>query len=309
MEIKFLGTGAGVPSKGRNVSSLVLKLLDELNQIWMFDCGEGTQLQILRTSIKPRKVSKIFITHLHGDHIFGLPGFLSSRSFQGGNDPLTLYGPTGIKEFTRTSLKLSASKLSYPLNIVELNPEGGQLDLEQGWRMDYLPLDHGILSFGYRITEPDYPGELLMDKLAEYQIPSGPIYGQLKAGKQVELPDGRILYGKDFVAPKRPGRIITILGDTRYTNNSIKLAHGADVLVHEATHAGAETQMARQYYHSTNVQAAQVAQQANAKQLYMNHISARYLAKDIQALEAEAQQTFQHAQIVYDLNCFDIPRP
>ncbi|MFD3173275.1 MBL fold metallo-hydrolase, partial [Streptococcus agalactiae] len=115
MEIQFLGTGAGQPAKARNVSSLVLKLLDEINEVWMFDCGEGTQRQILETTIKPRKVKKIFITHMHGDHVFGLPGFLSSRAFQANEEQtdLDIYGPVGIKSFVMTGLRTSGSRLPY----------------------------------------------------------------------------------------------------------------------------------------------------------------------------------------------------
>ena len=125
MQIEFLGTGAGSPSKQRNVSSLALKLLEERKAIWLFDVGEATQHQILRTTIRPRKIEKIFITHLHGDHIFGLPGLLSSRSFQGGDEPLTIYGPKGIKEYVQVALRVSESRLSYPLKFVELTDDGG----------------------------------------------------------------------------------------------------------------------------------------------------------------------------------------
>lgn len=105
MQLEFFGTGAGVPGKFRNVSSVALRLLDEINSVWLFDAGEGTQQQILRSTLKPRKINKIFITHLHGDHIYGLPGLLSSRSFQGGDDPVTIYGPHGIKNYVQTSLQ------------------------------------------------------------------------------------------------------------------------------------------------------------------------------------------------------------
>ena len=121
MEMTFLGTGAGMPSKERNVSAIALHLLQEENHIWLFDCGEATQHQILHTTIKPRKINKIFITHLHGDHIFGLPGLLSSRSFQGGEEKVTVHGPEGIKQYIETSLEISKTHLNYPLEIHEIN--------------------------------------------------------------------------------------------------------------------------------------------------------------------------------------------
>ncbi len=123
MELLFLGTGAGVPAKLRNVSSLALMLLEERNAVWLFDCGEATQHQIIHTSLKPRKIEKIFITHLHGDHIFGLPGLLGSRSFQGGTTELTIYGPKGIRQFVETALKVSNTHLKYPLVIEEIKRE------------------------------------------------------------------------------------------------------------------------------------------------------------------------------------------
>ncbi|WP_419775452.1 ribonuclease Z [Ignavigranum ruoffiae] len=307
MELLFLGTGAGLPSKGRNVSSLALKLLDELNEIWLFDCGEATQHQILKTSLKPRKIRKVFISHLHGDHIFGLPGFLSSRSFQiAEREDLTVFGPPGLRNYIQSSLKFSKSKLLYPLKIVELDPQGGKLQLNGHWTMEYLPLDHGTLSFGFRVIEPDQPGQLLMDKLAKYQVPNGPLLGQLKQGKQVQLPDGQILDGKDFIGPKKAGRIVTILGDSRPCSNSVILAKQADCLVHEATHRANEHKMAHQYYHSTSQQAANIAKQAQVKHLLLNHISARYLGQDIQQLQAEAGKTFASVKVVNDFDQISI---
>ena len=307
MEILFLGTGAGVPSKSRNVSSLVLKLLNELNETWLFDCGEGTQHQILKTTLKPGKVKNIFITHMHGDHIFGLPGFLSSRSFQGGdNQPITIYGPPGIEQYINASLKYSKSNLLYKVNIVELDPKGGEIQLNKGWKVKYLPLQHNILSFGYRIEEPKSDGVLLVEKLKEYNIPNGPIFGKLKNGKTVTLEDGTELDGKDFVGEAQPGKVIAIIGDTRPNENIEKLAEDADVLIHEGTHAKGENKMANRYFHSTVEQAAQVAKASNVKQLYLNHISSRYLGADVKQLEKDARSIFKHTKVAYDLNEFEI---
>lgn len=306
MQLEFLGTGAGSPSKQRNVASVALKLLEELNEIWLFDVGEATQHQILQTTIRPRKVTKIFITHLHGDHIFGLPGFLSSRSFQGGNEPLTIYGPVGIKRFVTTALQVSESRLSYPLKFVEIDHNQELFD-ERGFKVTTIALDHKIACYGYRIEEADHPGELQVEKLREAQVPSGPIYGQLKAGKTVKLDDGRVINGKDFIGKPQPGRIVTILGDTRQTPNAVVLAHKADVLVHESTFAKNEAKMAHNYYHSTSLQAAEVAKQAGAKKLLLTHISARYTGKAAYQLAYQVRDVVPDTRVVNDFDIIDIP--
>lgn len=306
MEIQFLGTGAGVPAKHRNVSGLALRLLDERNAVWLFDCGEGTQLQILRSSIRPRKIEKIFITHLHGDHIFGLPGLISSRSFQGGDTPLEIYGPVGIKRFVQTSLQVSQTRLAYPIKYTEID-EAGIVFQDKQFTVSCLPLDHGVPSWGYRIVEADHDGELDVAKLADLGIPAGPIYGQLKRGETVELPDGQILKGPDFVGKPKKGRIVTILGDTRKTANSVKLAENADLLIHESTYNKLETQMARSHFHSTSHQAAEVAKEANVKTLALTHISARYLNQEALQLEEEAQEIFAASRLAKDLDVIDIP--
>lgn len=306
MQLEFLGTGAGSPSKQRNVTSVALKLLEELNEIWLFDAGEATQHQILHTTIRPRRVTKIFITHLHGDHIFGLPGFLSSRSFQGGNEPLTIYGPVGIKKFVMTALQVSESRLSYPLKFVEID-HSQELFNERGFKVTTMSLDHKIACYGYRIEEADHPGELQVDKLRQDNIPSGPIYGQLKAGKTVKLDDGRVIDGKNYIGKPQPGRIIAILGDTRQTPNAVVLAHKADVLVHESTFAKNEAKMAHNYYHSTSLQAAEVAKQAGVKKLLLTHISARYTGKAAYQLAYQVRDVVPDTRVVNDFDVIDVP--
>lgn len=306
MEILFLGTGAGSPSKSRNVSSLALKLLDERNEVWLFDCGEGTQHQILQTTIRPRKVTKIFITHLHGDHIYGLPGFLASRANQGGDTPLTIYGPAGIEQFVQTSLNVTQTHLPYALNFVLLKHPGIAFE-DDTFTVKFDSLNHRIQSFGYRVEEHAHPGELQIAKIKAAKIPAGPVYAQLKAGETVTLPDGRQFDGHDFIGPAQPGRTVTIFGDTRSSPNALGLAANATVLVHESTFGPDEAKLARQYYHSTNLQAAKLAKEAHVGQLLLNHISARYLGKAATMLERSAQAVFPQTHVVKDLEEIDIP--
>lgn len=306
MKIQFLGTGAGVPSTTRNLSSLALKLLDERNEIWLFDCGEGTQQRILKTALKPRKVTKIFITHLHGDHIFGLPGFLSSRAFQGGNTPLSIYGPPGIKEYVLTSLRISQSHLRYPIFFHEIDSEGTVFE-DQQFKVICRKLRHGITSYGYRVEEADFPGELLVEQLKKERVPAGPLYGRLKNGETVQLDDGRTIDGKDYIGKPVKGRIVTVLGDTRKSKNSVLLAQNADVLVHESTFAKDNQKIASEYFHSTCMDAAKVAKEANVQQLYLTHISSRYVGKEQFQLQEDARTLFPNTLLVQDYEEFEIP--
>ncbi|WP_159883449.1 ribonuclease Z [Paenibacillus puerhi] len=308
MEIYFLGTGAGMPSKERNVSSVMLNLLAERNAYWMFDCGEGTQHQILRAPVKVSKLEKLFITHLHGDHIYGLPGLMSSRSYQGGDTPFTIYGPRGIREFVETSLRISDSHLGYETQFVEFEDAGYALLFEDDkMRVEYAPLVHRIASFGFRIQEKAQPGTLLVDKLKAYGIESGPLYGRIKKGQPVALPDGRELQAAEFLGPPIPGRIVTILGDTQPCAHAVTLAQDADLLVHEATFAEARKEMAIRYDHSTAMDAARTAREAGVKTLILTHISSRYQEDAADALLQEAQSIHPDTFLAADHFRHDIP--
>ncbi|WP_163537713.1 ribonuclease Z [Gracilibacillus sp. YIM 98692] len=298
MKVLFLGTGAGLPSKQRNVTSILLDILQEDQSIWMFDCGEATQHQILHTSIRPRKINKIFITHLHGDHIYGLPGFLSSRSFQGGTDPVTVYGPKGIQEFIETSLAISETKLTYPLHFHHITE--GLLCENEHFYVYSKKLDHGIPSYGFRIVEKNMPGPLLVDKLKQDGIMPGPVYQQLKEKEQVQLEDGSIIQSSTYIGKEKKGRIISIMGDTRYREEHISFVQNSDVLIHEATFSKDQTDLAYQYFHSTTKQAAQLAKIGNVKKLMLTHISARFQQQDLDHLLHESQEYFPNTFLVYD---------
>lgn len=307
MELYFLGTGAGMPSKRRNVTSLVLDLSAERGTVWMFDCGEGTQHQILSSPVKLSKLEKVFITHLHGDHIYGLPGMLSSRSYQGGDTPLTLYGPKGIRAFIETAFRISESYLTYPIEYVEFE-SNDQLFEDEQFIITTAKLDHRIDSFGFRIVEKEEKGTLLTDKLRELGVTPGPVYGQIKQGGPVTLPNGSVINGEDFVGPSIPGRIVTVLGDTKPCEGSLELAKEATVLIHEATFIHNLQEMADKYNHSTSVEAATIAKQAGAKSLILTHISSRYGEEEAVQLLDEAKEVFPDTYMAHDFWSFDIPR-
>lgn len=298
IELLFLGTGAGVPGKRRNVTSIALKMLNERGAVWLIDCGEATQHQILHTSLKPRRIEKIFITHLHGDHLFGLPGLLGSRSFQGGTEPLTVYGPSGIRAFIETALLVSNTHLQYPLLIEEI--QEGMVFEDSHMLVTAEKLDHGIDSYGYRFAEKEKPGELLVEKLREDGVPPGPVYKKIKEGQTVTLPDGRVIDPAPYTSGPQPGKIITVLGDTRQCESAVRLALNANVLVHEATFDAKSEKMARDYFHSTTKQAAETAERAGAKKLCLTHISSRYTKEEEHQLVKEAAERFPSVVIAHD---------
>lgn len=303
MDIQFLGTGAGQPSRSRKTQAIALKLLDERGEIWLFDCGEATQHQILETAIKPRKITKIFISHLHGDHIFGLPGFLSSRTFQSSDDgqqDIEIYGPVGVKNFVMTSLRVSGSHLGYRIDFHEFDEKTTGLVFEDETFSVYAePLDHTIFCLGYRVVEHDRAGELDAAALKAAGLPFGPLFGKIKSGESVVY-EGKTFEPADFIGEDKAGKVVTILGDTRKTAASVRLALGADVLVHEATYEAAEGKMAKKHGHSTTQQAAEVAEAATAKRLLLTHISARYVGPAVKQLASEAKKVHANSFVVKD---------
>ncbi|AKG35062.1 ribonuclease Z [Paenibacillus durus] len=307
MEIYFLGTNAGIPTVQRNVTSVVLRLLEERRSFWMFDCGEGTQHQILRSPLRLGKLEKLFITHLHGDHLFGLPGLLSSRGYQGGTAPLTVYGPPGLKAFLDISLSVSQSRIPYKLEVAE--HDGGLLFEDEHFKVESALLEHRIDSYGYRVTEKDLPGSLNIELLKGYGLKPGPLYGVLKSGRDVTTEQGITIAAADVLSEPKRGRIVTVLGDTRPCGNSIPLAREADVLIHEATFAHELAKMAREYHHSTTVQAAEIAKEANARKLILTHFSSRYSSpEELGPLLEEARAIFPDTQLAEEFRLFPVER-
>ncbi|MFC5714280.1 ribonuclease Z [Thalassorhabdus alkalitolerans] len=297
MEIHFLGTGAGVPSKQRNGSATALRFLSGQKGAWLFDCGEATQHRLLDSTLRPPMFEAIFITHMHGDHIYGLPGFLGSRSFMGGTTPLTLYGPPGIKRFITISLEASGTYLNYPLFVNEVRA-GEKIETDRG-AVEVVKLDHTVLSFGYRFTEPARRGRVRKEYLVKKGLPPGPLYKQLQEKKDVVTEDGTVVRWKDALEPDRPGRVISIAGDTKPSKGSRTLAENAEVLIHEGTFSENLKDHAGQFGHSTAKEAAIIARDGKAKHLILTHISPRY-EKELEILREEAAREFSNISVAYD---------
>lgn len=309
MKVIFLGTSSGMPTLKRNVSSVAL-IFTNSNKLWLWDCGEGTQQQIQKTFLKLSKLEKIFITHLHGDHLFGLPGLLASRGLRSGQNlsGIQLYGPEGLGIYLGEVQNITKTYFPYEIEI-KVIPE----DLSEGtfWEdqehiVRYVLLNHNIKTYGYSIAEKKEKSRFLVEKARQFNIPSGPIYGELKEGKTVKLSDGRVFRGKDFISKIRKGRKVVFCGDTTYCKNLVQLAKGADLLIHEATFSHQEEDIAKRNFHSTTTIAARVAKEAQVKQLILTHISPRYssnnnrLAISEKDLLAEAQSIFPQTLLAED---------
>jgi len=299
MEFYFLGTGAGMPSKKRNVSSLAVI---HPKMTWLFDCGEATQHQILHSPVRPRKVSAIFITHLHGDHIFGLPGFISTRSALEGTTKLTVYGPKGLKRWLETTFEVTGTRLRFHLEIIEI--EDGMSFEQEGFTVHVKALEHRFPAFGYRVEAKEEKGALQVERLKEIGIPSGPLYRDIKEKEEFEW-EGAVYKSSDFLGPAKTGKIFTVLGDTVPCDAGIELARGADVLVHEATFSDEEELHAYRFGHATARQAALVAKEAGVSHLLLNHVSARYVDRE-DVLLTEAREVFESTNLMADHTSYRI---
>ncbi len=310
MEITFLGTSSGVPTRSRNVSSVALRL-PQRAEVWLFDCGEGTQHQFLRSEFKASQIRRIFVTHMHGDHIFGLMGLLATCGLAGNpQQRVDIYGPPRLNDYLQSCRRYSETHFSYPIKVHTVSPGLVYEDDEFEVRCDRL--EHKVTAFGYRISEKDRPGRFDVKRAASLGIPPGPLYGQLKQGKVVTLPDGRRIRGQDLCGPPLVGRKLAYCTDTIYCDRTVELARDVDVLIHEATFAHQDADMAYQRLHSTSTMAAQVALLAEVRQqLIMTHFSPRYApgnAVSLDDLLAEARAIFPKTLMAHDFFTHEIQR-
>ena len=278
MQVTFLGTSSGVPTRSRNVSAVALRL-PQRSELWLFDCGEGTQHQFIRSDLRLSQLRRIFISHMHGDHVFGMPGLLASLGLAGNSSGLDLYGPDHLENYLYGILKTTSSRIGYPIQInrVREHAENKTILLEdKDIIVSCIPLHHRVPTYAYRVEEKTKSGTFDINKARELGISPGPIYAELKLGKSVELTDGRILQGKDFCGPDKPGTSFVYCTDTVFCENAIEIAKGADLLIHEATYSHLDAQLAFERGHSTTTMAAQTAAEAGVKKLVLTHISPRY---------------------------------
>ena len=293
MEVTFLGTSSAVHSKDRNHPSIALKAFGD---VFLFDCGEGTQRQLLFTNVSPMKISKVFITHFHGDHILGLPGLLQSMSLNGRESKLTVYGPRGLNKLKDAIYSLGYCAIEYPVEFIEIDT--GIIEETDEYVIRAQSVRHNVPSLAYSIEEKKKP-RFLREKAIELGVPVGPAFGKLHNGEEIEI-DGRIIKPEQVLGPPRKGIKITYSGDTRPCEEMIMFARDSTLLIHESTFIQKEAQNAEEYGHSTSKDAAFVARESNSKKLIITHISTRYGEEYANMMLNEAREIFENTELAED---------
>jgi len=301
LRLTFLGTSAARPTVERNVSSLALQREGET---FLFDCGEGTQRQMMRYGVS-FALSEIFFTHFHADHFLGMIGLVRTLGLQGREEPLKLYGPRGAKQVLNNALLLGVERVPFAVEIHEVKA-GATVGERDGYAISAFATEHGAGSLGYALVEAQRYGRFDPEKARALGVPEGPLWGKLQRGEAVELADGRKLTADSVVGPRRPGRKVVITGDTAACASVVDAAAGADLLVHEATFGEEEKDRAKETFHSTAREAAQVALAAKARKLVLTHLSARY-SISAEELVKEAKEVFSEVVAAKDGMVLEVP--
>jgi ribonuclease Z len=288
LSILFLGTSGSWPTVKRNVSSLAIKRAGE---IILFDCGEGTQRQLQKSKLSYMQISKIFITHFHGDHFLGIPGLIQTMQLNDRDIPLHIYGPKGMIKLLNQLLSLGYFKPNY--KIIGHEVDGGDVLDFDDYTIHVMRVKHGIPALAYSLIEDVRPGKFDKPKALKIGIPEGPLFSKLQQGKTITLKDGKKISPDMVLGPPRKGRKIVFSGDTKPIEEMIDFAKNADVLIHEATFNSEFEELSSDYGHSTASQAAEIAKKAGVGKLFLIHISPRY--NDNTTLELEAQKIFKNS--------------
>lgn len=292
-----------MPVPDRHFSSVALK---RASGLLLFDCGEGTQTQLIRARLHGTRLEAIFITHLHGDHVFGLMGLLSTLALVKYQNQLTLVGPYGLQEFVMGMPQTGRGSLPYQIAFVELDEEFEHQVVfrKKDYWVEARPIEHSAFTIGYRYQEEPRPGNLNVERARALGITDFMQYRMLKAGLPITLADGRTIQPDTLVSPSRPGAIFAYVTDTRPCTNGCILGRQADILYHEATFTNEHQDRALETRHSTAQEAAQIATEAEAKRLLISHYSARYKTAD--TLVSEARQIFKNTDAAIELNSYPL---
>ncbi len=293
LNIIFLGTGGSWPTIKRNVASVAIKRGSE---VILFDCGEGTQRQFQKSNLSYMQISKIFITHFHGDHFLGLPGLFQTMQLNDRDKPLHIYGPKGMGDLVSELLSLGYFRPHYKIIAHEING-GDALDFD-GYEIRAMNVEHNVPALAYAIEENMRPGKFNKPKALNLGVPEGRLFSKLQRGEIVTLKNGKKITPNMVLGPPRKGRKIVISGDTIPLKSMIDFAKNADVLVHEATFESELEDVSREYGHTTAFQAAEIAKKAKVGQLFLTHISPRYL--DHHVLENDAKRAFTKSIVPKD---------
>jgi ribonuclease Z len=298
LDLVFLGTSGSAPTANRAAPALLVRRGgDRL----LFDCAEGTQRQLMRSSVGLPDLDQIFISHFHADHYLGLPGLLKTFGLRQREAPLTIYGPPGLRELFG-DLRRIFGKVSYPVEVVEVR--AGEALERDGYRILVFPVHHGVSAVGYALHEDTRPGFFDVDAADALGVPPGPERGALQRGDSITLDDGTVITPDEVLGAPRPGRRIVITGDTAPTDTVRVLSEGADVLVHEATFSEEERARAEETLHSTAVQAAEIARDAGVRLLALTHLSPRYFGPE---LVREARDVFPATVAPRDFDVVEVP--
>jgi ribonuclease Z len=298
LDLVFLGTSASMPTAQRAPAALLLRRGGER---LLIDCAEGTQRQLLRSSVGLVELPEIFLTHYHADHFLGLPGMLKTFSLRGRELPLTVYGPPGLRDLFG-ALRRVVGRLSYPVELVEVG--AGETLARDEYRFETFAVTHGISAIGWSLVEEPRPGRFDVDAADALGVPSGPARGLLQRGEPVTLADGTVVTPDAVLGPPRPGRKVVVTGDTAPSDAVVEAAHGADLLVHEATFAEEERERAGETLHSTATGAAEIARDAGVALLALTHISTRYFGPE---LAREARAIFPETVVPKDFDVVEVP--
>ena len=298
LDVVFLGTAGSMPTARRGPSATLVRRGGER---LLFDCGEGTQRQLLRSDVGLVDLHEVFLTHFHADHFLGLPGMLKTFALRGRELPLTIYGPRGLDELLQ-ALRQIFGRLTYEVVVVEL--AAGAVLPRDGYELRTFAARHGRAALGYALVEEERPGRFDVATADALGVPFGPERGALQDGQPVTLPDGRVVSPAQVLGEPRPGRKLVLTGDTAPSDTTVEVAFGADLLVHEATFCEDEAERAQETEHSTALEAARVARDAQVRLLALTHLSSRYGAGEV---EREARTVFPDTVVPRDFDLIDVP--